>query len=1050
MGWEIGSMEPIGMATEADQADGAIITDSNGIIQFVYEQPNVRPFDPACERNDNTPIEVSLCISPIRNSEGEVVGASAISRDISAGRRFDRELQEAGDKYRRIVDGAMEGMFQVSLEGKFLAANSALAVMLGYDSGDEILSRADNIAEITWVHQDERSRFLQKLDLDGSVRRFECEIRRKDGGIVWTSLSCRKVSAADRQLLYYEGFTEDITERKCVEESLREHGDFLKDAQMFGAFGCYVLDIHAGLWTSSCVLDDLFGIDAKYDRTVDGWTALIHPDDRSRMVGYFAREVVGNCNAFEKEYRIIRHNDHGERWVHGIGTLEFDADRRPMKMRGIIKDITARKRAEMQLRDSESRYRSTFEQAAVGIAHCSFDGKFIRCNTRFAEIVGYPIEEVPGLTVLEITVAEDLAATENALQQMANGTFGASAWQKRYIRKDGSLSWVKVTVSTQRNAEGLALHSIALVEDINVWKAAEECLVKAQNALRKSEARYRTVFQTSLDCVMITRMSDWTFIDVNQAFLSLVGFEYDAVIGRSFAEFDILPGQGFLQTLEGVLSQHADIRNIETQFTKRNGELFWALMSASVIEIEGASCVLCVVKDISDAKAAEVEIRQLAFYDPLTGLPNRRLLLDRLFQTLNTSSRTGRMVALLFVDLDNFKTLNDTLGHHTGDLLLQEVAHRITGSLRDVDTVARLGGDEFVVLLEGLNEHSESAAAEAKAVGEKILAAVGKTYMLNGRECLSTSSIGITVFWDHLENVDDVLQKAELAMYQAKAAGRNTIRFFAPALQAAVNARATMEEALRQAIRLNQFLLYYQPQVDRGCIVGAEALIRWKHPSRGILAPGEFILLAEETGQILPLGNWVLETACMQIAAWADHEQTVNITVAVNISARQFRQPEFVNQVLAALDRTGANPRNLKLELTESMLLDDVDDVIAKMAALKAHGLKFSLDDFGTGYSSLSYLKRLPLDQLKIDKSFVQDLLVDCRGGAIAQAIVALGRAMGLSVIAEGVETEEQRDFLAGLDCHLFQGYLFSRPRPLEEFLKLLPQFSEFSVPTLR
>ena len=499
VGAEIRSKEPIRMAAAVEQAaDGIVFTYANGIIQFVgaefstmtgyssqevlrknisllvpperreqfenvlkslNEGSDVRPFDATYQRQDKSIIEISLCVSPIRNSESEVVGASTISRDINERGRLDRELQEAGDKYRGIFDGAMEGMFQVSPQGNFLAANRALTAMLGYDSGDQMLSRGDFITEIAWVHQDERSRFLQKLDLDSSVRRFECEIRRKDGGIVWTSLSCRKVCAANGELLYYEGFTEDITERKCVEESLREHGDFLKDAQMFGAFGCYVLDIHEGLWTSSCVLDDLLGIDANYDRTVAGWTALIHPDDRLEMETYFAQEVVGNANAFEKEYRIVRHKDQLELWVHGIGKLEFDEQHRPMKMRGVIKDITARKRVETQLRDSESRYRSTFEQAAVGIAHCSFDGKFIRCNTRFAEIIGYPIEEVPGLMALEITAAEDLAATENALQQMANGTIGASAWQKRYIRKDGSLSWVKITVSTQRNAEGVALHS---------------------------------------------------------------------------------------------------------------------------------------------------------------------------------------------------------------------------------------------------------------------------------------------------------------------------------------------------------------------------------------------------------------------------------------------------------------------------------------------------------------------------------------------------------------------------------------------------------------
>ena len=444
-------------------------------------------------------------------------------------------------------------------------------------------------------------------------------------------------------------------------------------------------------------------------------------------------------------------------------------------------------------------------------------------------------------------------------------------------------------------------------------------------------------------------------------------------------------------------------------------------------------------RELEQLKVAHDEIRNLAFFDPLTGLPNRRLLLDRLRQTLAVGVRSHRKRALLFVDLDDFKTLNDTLGHHIGDLLLQEVARRISARIRETDTVARLGGDEFVVLLQDLSDTPEDAAAHARIIAEKIIDTVSQPYLLAGRECRSGSSIGITVFGDPQDSTNEVLQQADIAMYQAKAAGRNTIRFFAPALQAAVNARAVMEEDLRQALQTNDFVLYYQPQVERGLVIGAEALIRWNHRTRGLLSPGEFIPMAEETGLILPLGDWVLSEACKQLAAWAGQKTTSHLTIAVNISARQLLNPEFTQVVLSTLDRTGAPPQKLKLELTESMLVDDIDDVIEKMSALKAHGISFSLDDFGTGYSSLAYLRRLPLDQLKIDQAFVKDILVDASSGAIAQTIISLSRAMGLSVIAEGVETEGQRNYLARIGCHAFQGFLISAPVPLEQFQLLLP-----------
>jgi diguanylate cyclase (GGDEF)-like protein/PAS domain S-box-containing protein len=584
----------------------------------------------------------------------------------------------------------------------------------------------------------------------------------------------------------------------------------------------------------------------------------------------------------------------------------------------------------------------------------------------------------------------------------------------------------------------------AVIEHINISarKQSEALLKETSERLTLSEAHYRTIFQTSLDCISITRLSDGRIIDVNNTFLDVMGYKLEEVVGRTSLELNIWADPKDRQNMVEVTRQCSSFRDSTVQFRKGSGEIFWVLQSASVIEIQGDSCLLGVFRDISGVKAAENEIRDLAFYDPLTHLPNRRLLMDRLRQTLVAGTRSNRNKALLLVGLDNFKTLNDALGHQTGDLLLQEVVRRLVSCVRETDTVARLGGDEFVMILEDLSETPEDAAALSKTVGEKILAAIGKPFLLDGHNCLSTSSIGITVFGNGRESAQQVLQQADIAMHQAKAAGRNTICFFAPALQTAVNTRAQLEDDIRQAIETRQFELYYQPQVERGHLIGAEALLRWNHPTRGLLAPAEFIALAESTGLILPLGDWVLETACQQIAAWANHKETAEISVAVNISGLQLRQPDFVEAVLAVLDRTGANPHKLDLELTESMLVENVEDVVGKMTKLKSHGVRFSVDDFGTGYSSLAYLKRLPLDQLKIDRSFVRDILIDGCSGTIAQTIISLGRAMGLSVIAEGVEIEEQRDFLARLGCKAFQGYLCSRPLPLENFMLLALRFA--------
>ena len=554
----------------------------------------------------------------------------------------------------------------------------------------------------------------------------------------------------------------------------------------------------------------------------------------------------------------------------------------------------------------------------------------------------------------------------------------------------------------------------------------------AQSDLRVSA----TAFE-SQEGVLITDANS-VILRVNRAFTNITGYTAEEVIGKnprilSSGRQDANFYAAMWESLRNTGAWDGEIWN-----RRKSGEIYPEYLALTAVKDPHGIVTnyVATLTDITVSKAAADEIRHLAFYDSLTRLPNRRLLLDRLKQALASSARSGWSGAVLFIDLDNFKTLNDTLGHDIGDMLLQQVAQRLENCVREGDTVARLGGDEFVVMLEELSGHAPEAAAQTENIGEKILVTLNRPYQLAAHICRSTPSIGATLFNGHQQGIDALFKQADIAMYQAKKAGRNTLRFFDPAMQATVTARVTLESDLRHAISVDvQLLLYYQAQVDAsGRLVGAEVLVRWRHPERGMVFPAEFIPFAEESGLILPLGHWVLSTACRQLAVWAERPETAHLSVAVNISAKQFSLPTFVEEVLALVDYFGVNPKKLKLEITESMLLDNVDDIIAKMTALKARGINFSMDDFGTGYSSMQYLKRLPLDQIKIDQSFVRDIVADNSDKAIVRTIIAMAQSLGLAVIAEGVETEAQRQHLLNKGCTHFQGYLFGKPVPIDQF----------------
>lgn len=656
------------------------------------------------------------------------------------------------------------------------------------------------------------------------------------------------------------------------------------------------------------------------------------------------------------------------------------------------------------------------------------DGVYLSCNPVFEKFFGYSEQEIAGKTDYDF-VDKALADFFRENDRAAMEARASRVNEEQLTFAIGGYCGQFETIKTPMyDGQGGLIGVLGIARDISERKRADAELRIAATAFEAHE------------CMMITDANS-VIIRVNQALIDETGYAFDEIIGQTPRLFrsgrhDEDFYKAIWESLLGTGKWQGEVWD-----RRKNGEIYpkWLTVSA-VTGVDGvATHYVGLHFDITERKAAEDQIRHLAYYDPLTQLPNRRLLMDRLQHALASRLRSNREGALLFIDLDNFKTLNDTLGHAIGDLLLQQVAHRLESCVREGDTVARLGGDEFVVLLEGLSENIPEAAEQTEAIGGKIIVALNQPYQLAAHECHSTPSIGATLFNGHQQAMDELMKQADIAMYQAKKAGRNTLRFFDSKMQESVDLRASLENDLRKALELQQFQLYYQIQIDAmGRATGAETLIRWIHPERGLVPPFQFIPLTEETGLILPIGLWVLETACAQLEAWKHDALRRDLTLAVNVSAQQFRQADFVAQVQATVQHHGIDPTRLKLELTESMLVKDIENIITVMHTLKQTGIQFSMDDFGTGYSSLQYLKRLPLDQLKIDMSFVRDMSVEGGDNTIIQTIIAMAHSLRLNVIAEGVETEQQRELLSFYGCHHYQGYLFGKPVPIEQFEALL------------
>lgn len=691
---------------------------------------------------------------------------------------------------------------------------------------------------------------------------------------------------------------------------------------------------------------------------------------------------------------------------------------------------------ESEVQNRTQAIRSTMEEMysllnsmAEGAFGIDAEGRCKFVNRSFLEILGYQnTNEVIGRHIHEIIQhsfvdGSPYPSVESNIYEAFRHNRGTHAADEVFWRADGT--HIPVEYWSQPILIDDQVHG-AIVTFINITERQ-----KAENELKIAAIAFE-----SQEGMLVTDASG-IILRVNRAFTKITGYSKEEVIGNTphilnsgkhTPAFFTDMWQRLLQTghWEGEIWNR-----------RKNGEIFPEYLTISVVQDLNNTITnyVATFNDITISKAAEEEIKNLAFYDPLTQLPNRRLLIDRLTHALGTCARGRRQGALLFIDLDHFKTLNDTLGHGVGDLLLNQVAARLRLCVREGDTVARLGGDEFVVMLEDLSENPLEAAAHTETIGEKLLEALNQPYQLEARKYHSTASIGATLFNDLQSNIDELLKQADIAMYQAKTAGRNTLRFFDPKMQEAINARVILESELRKAIDQSEFQLHYQIQVNHlGQALGAEALIRWIHPEQGLISPIKFIPLAEETELIIPIGQWVIENACAQLKAWQQNPLTAKLMLSVNVSAKQFRQDDFVSKVHQAVHQSAIEPNTLKLELTESILLENIESTISTMHALKEIGVSFSLDDFGTGYSSLQYLKRLPLDQLKIDQSFVRDLVSDSSDRTIVRTIIAMAKNLNLEVIAEGVETYDQQQILLNNDCYIFQGYLFGKPLKLEQF----------------
>lgn len=812
-------------------------------------------------------------------------------------------------------------------------------------------------------------------------------------------------------------------ELRCTHIALEESRDRYVDLYDFAPVGYLILTREGLIVDINLTAAGMIGVDRKYLLN-NQFSAFVTAKDGDRWYLFLSGVIKQNKR---QTIELTLNRSDGAEFPVQLDCLCVTSDDQDARLRITLTDITRSKQAKADLLEVETNAAIALASAELGSWDWDIKTGYVIFNAHWAKQRGYRLEEIEcHFSVWENDIhPDDFPAYHAALTaHLENRTaFFRAEYRVRIL--SGSWLWLLNRGAViKRDTRGNPLRMVGIEMDITERRHHEEELRMAAIAFDSQGG----MFVTDLNAVIIR---------VNPAFTRLTGYSAEEVMGQTPQLFSSgRHNKAFYQCMWNALKDKGFWQG-EIMNRRKDGIICTEWLNISAVSANGAGITHYVasISDITTNKEAAAKIHHLAYYDPLTLLPNRRLFQDRLGKALAISNRSRKHGALLFIDLDNFKVLNDTLGHDLGDLLLTQVAMRLVGCIREGDTVARQGGDEFVVILEELSQNPEEAANQVGGVGEKILSTLNQIYQLSQHEYHSTPSIGVTLFNNNNQSVEDLLKRADIAMYAAKAAGRNTLRFFEPKMQSAVTARATLEADLHLALRERQFMLYFQIQAHHDHqLIGAEVLLRWEHPERGLVSPLEFIPLAEETKLILPIGLWVLESACAQLKSWEEIPQARHLQLAVNVSAHQFHQACFVEQVCAVLEKHAVQPDRLKLELTESLVLDNIDDAIIKMHQLKKIGVHFSMDDFGTGYSSFAYLTQLPLNQLKIDQSFVRNIGVKSTDAVIVQTIIGMANNLGMEVIAEGVETEAQRAFLESHGCPAIQGYLLGRPLPLDAF----------------
>ena len=968
--------------------------------------------------NDLVPIDFQ--ISPVFDDVGIIVGLLPTAVDITERQAAELAITESRNLLRTIIDSVPLRIFWKDKDSRFLGCNPRFANDAGKASPDELIGQDDH--HMAWAKEADIYRADDRSVMESGAPKLAYKEPQTtpDGRDIWLSTSKVPLRNQDNEIIGVLGIYDDITREVTAREELRLRKEYFQRMFDDAPIGIAIADLDGRYLAANAAMCRMIGYGEEELKRMT-YRDITHPDDIDENDRQRDMLLHGDNDSFQMEKRYIC-KDGSIVWVLMVVSTIRGPDGKALVSIGQMLDIGRIKRTEQDLLAARHQLEATLQAIPDLMFKLGLDGRYYEVYASNKELLAAPAEYLIGKTVADVLPPDAAEVVMSALQEAH--VSGRSHGRQYQLFLDHRNLWFELSVARKPATSGNENRFIVLSRDITERKRAEEEMRIASAAFESKEP-------------MIITDANSVILRVNRAFIDSTGYTAEEAVGR---KPNLLKSgrhdANFFMAMWDSLIQTGRWQG-EIWDRRKNGDIYPKWLTISVVKGTDGKVTHYIGThvDISERKETEQRIENLAFFDQLTGVANRTLLLDRLKQAIAVSSRSGSYGALLFIDLDNFKTLNDTLGHALGDLLLKQVAKRLAYCVREGDTVARVGGDEFVVVLAGLGADKREAAASTEIVAEKSLACLNQAYSLGGVVHHSTASIGIALFGTDPVTIDDLMMQADLAMYKSKEAGRNTWHFFDPHMESAIKERAALESDLLRAIEQKQFLLHYQAQVVHGGrVTGAEVLVRWQHPQRGLVPPNEFIPLAEETGAILPLGQWVLETACAQLAKWAAQPTMSHLTIAVNVSARQFRQAGFVDQVQATLKATGANPQRLKIELTESMLVENVEDIISKMFALKASGVGFSMDDFGTGYSSLSYLKRMPLDQLKIDQSFVRDILIDQNDVAIARTIVTLAQSMGLAVIAEGVEMEIQRDYLESIGCHAYQGYFFSRPLPLAGF----------------